>query len=397
MKFILSFLIIHIFFSKFAVDSLSYIVDILANPIKGKGLPMTKKKIVFILNPISGSTNKEGVPHLIETFLDREIFEYTIENTLRAGHASEIARSAVESGVDIVVAVGGDGTVNEVARALTGSTTALGIIPCGSGNGLARHLMLPMNVKGAIEILNKCEIHALDYGIINGMPFFCTCGMGFDAFISMKFALSGKRGPITYVENVLKEGLKYKPETYIVEDETGTNKYEAFLISVANASQYGNDAYIAPQASMHDGLMDVIIMEPFDMLQAAQVSIDMFNKTLDKNSKIKTFRSKHIVIHRTEPGVVHYDGDPIMADADLDIQIKEKGIRVVVNPEADKRKRQPSKAQTAFSEFMSSIHTARTEMVEVVKEASNEVAHDMAKQSRKVQKISKTIQRKLNL
>lgn len=358
---------------------------------------MNRLKIVFILNPISGTASKAGIPHLIDTILDKTKFDYSIAETQRAGHASELARKAVMSGTDIVVAVGGDGTVNEVARALTDTPTALGIIPCGSGNGLARHLMLPMNVKGAIEVLNQCEIHDLDYGTINGMPFFCTCGMGFDAFISMKFALSGKRGPITYVENVLKEGLKYKPETYVIEDETGTEQHRAFLISVANASQYGNDAYIAPQASMRDGLMDIIIMEPFDMFEAAQVSIDMFNKTIDKNSKIKTFRSKHIVIHRSEPGVIHYDGDPIMADADLDIQIKEKGIRMVVNPNADKRKRQPNKAQTAFSEILSSIHTARTEMLDVVKDASSEVAHDITMQSKKVQQISKTIQRKLNL
>lgn len=358
---------------------------------------MDKLKIVFILNPISGTTSKAGIPHLIDTILDKDKFDYSIAETERAGHASELARQAAANGIDIVVAVGGDGTVNEVARALTETNTALGIIPCGSGNGLARHLMLPMNVKGALEIINKCEIHDLDYGIINGMPFFCTCGMGFDAFISMKFAMSGKRGPITYVENVLKEGLKYQPETYQIEDETGTTSYKAFLISVANASQYGNDAYIAPQASMRDGLMDIIIMEPFDMLEAAQVSIDMFNKTIDKNSKIKTFRSKHIVIHRTQPGVVHYDGDPIMTDADIDIQIKEKGIRVVVNPDADKRKRQPTKVQSAFSEFLTSIHTVRTEMLDVVKDTSSELTHDLSKQGRKVQQISKTIQKKLNL
>lgn len=370
------------------------------SPITRRGTTignMTKKRIVFILNPISGTTSKAGVPHLIDTILDKDRFDYTIAETQRAGHASQLAKQAVDDGVDIVVAVGGDGTVNEVARSLVQSHTALAIIPCGSGNGLARHLMLPMNVKGALEVINKCEIHNLDYGTINGMPFFCTCGMGFDAFISMKFAMSGKRGPITYLENVLKEGLKYKPETYILEDETGTKQYEAFLISIANASQYGNDAYIAPQASMHDGLMDIIIMEPFDVLEAAQVSIDMFNKTLDKNSKIKTFRSKHVVIRRSQPGVVHYDGDPIMADADLDIQIKEQGIRVVVNPDADKRKRQPTKVQTAFSEFLTSIHTARTEVLDAVKGASNEVVQDVAKQSKKVQTISKTIQKKLNL
>jgi YegS/Rv2252/BmrU family lipid kinase len=216
-----------------------------------------KQKIVFILNPISGTTSKAGIPEQIESTLDKSKFDYTIVETEHAGHASEIATRAKNEQIDIVVAIGGDGTVNEVARAIVHSHTALGIIPCGSGNGLARHLMLPMNVKKAIEIINMCEIHNLDYGIINDYPFFCTCGMGFDAFVSQKFAEAGKRGPITYIENVLREGLKYKPETYEIEDETGTKRYKAFLISCANASQYGNNAYIAPQASMSDGLMDV--------------------------------------------------------------------------------------------------------------------------------------------
>ncbi len=356
-----------------------------------------KKKIIFILNPVSGVASKAGIPHLIETTLDHDIYDYDIVETQRAGHASELAKAAAEQGTDIVVAVGGDGTVNEVARAICDSDTALGIIPCGSGNGLARHLMLPLNAQGAINLLNTCEIHSLDYGCINGMPFFCTCGMGFDAFISLKFANAGKRGPITYVENVLREGLKYKPETYTIEDETGTREYKAFLISVANASQYGNDAYIAPQASMRDGLMDVIIMEPFDVIEAAQVSLDMFNKTIDKNSHIKTFRSKHIHVHRTQPGVIHYDGDPIMADADLDIIIREKGIKVVVNPNADKRRRHPSKMQTAFSEFMSTIHDARTEVLGAVRETGEAVAADLTAQTKKVQKISRQIQEKLNL
>lgn len=356
-----------------------------------------KKKIVFILNPISGTVAKEGIPHIIETVLDHDQFDYTIIPTQRAGHASEIARQVAADGVDIVVAIGGDGTVNEVARAIVNTQTALAIIPCGSGNGLARHLMLPLNVRGAIQTINRCEIHELDYGCINGMPFFCTCGMGFDAFISMKFAHAGKRGPITYVENVLKEGLKYQPETYTIEDETGTHTYKAFLISIANASQYGNDAYIAPQASMRDGLMDVIIMEPFDVLEAAQVSIDMFNKTLDKNSKIKTFRTKHLHISRSQPGVIHYDGDPIMADADLDITVRERGIRVVVNPDADKRRRCPTKVQTAFSEFLTAIHNARVDAISAVRETGEALTADINAQRRKVQHISKQIQDKLNL
>ena len=194
-----------------------------------------KKNILFIMNPISGTARKAGIPGLIEERLDKEKFDYSVVNTMYAGHATEIAKEAKEKGTDIVVAVGGDGTVNEVARSIVQSGTALGIIPCGSGNGLARHLMLPMDIGKAINLINRCEIHSLDYGIINDNPFFCTCGMGFDAFISMKFSEAGKRGPVTYIENVLREGLKYRPETYEVHDENGTHIHKAFLKSSDNA------------------------------------------------------------------------------------------------------------------------------------------------------------------
>ncbi len=339
------------------------------------------KRIVFIMNPISGTQNKAGIPELIERTLDHEQFSYELRLTEHAGHASEIANEAKEQGVDIVVAIGGDGTVNEVARAIVHSNTALGIMPCGSGNGLARHLLLPMNLKKSIEILNRCEIHELDYGIINGHAFFCTCGMGFDAFVSQKFAEAGKRGPITYVENVLREGLKYKPETYEIQDEQGTTRAKAFLISCANASQYGNNAYIAPQASMSDGLLDVIIMEPFDVIEAPQISIEMFNKTLDKNSKIKTFKCQRLHIHRKQPGFIHFDGDPVMTDADVDIELKPKGIRVVVNPDGDKRLRRPNALQSAASELFNEINIVRD---------------DLTKQRRHVLALSKVLQRKLN-
>lgn len=341
-----------------------------------------KKKIVFIMNPISGTASKASIPNLIDSILDKDRFEYEIRTTERAGHASEIASEAKEAHVDIVVAVGGDGTVNEVARAIVHSDTALGILPCGSGNGLARHLMLPMNLKKSIEIINQCEIHDLDYGVINGYPFFCTCGMGFDAFVSMKFAESGKRGPISYAENILREGLKYQPETYTLEDETGTKQYKAFLISCANASQYGNNAYIAPQASMSDGLMDVVIMEPFDVLEAPQVSFDMFNKTLDKHSKIKSFRCKKLHITRTKPGVIHYDGDPVMTGADIDVHLEEKGIKIIVNPFADKSARKPNAIQLAFADFFNGLNAVRS---------------DIREQGRKVEALSKLVQSKLNL
>lgn len=344
-----------------------------------------KKKILFIMNPISGTASKAAVPSLIDSVLDKELFEYEIRMTERAGHASEIATEAKNNHVHVVVAVGGDGTVNEVARSLVHSDTALGILPCGSGNGLARHLLLPMNLKKCIEVINQCQIRDLDYGVINDHPFFCTCGMGFDAFVSMKFAESGKRGPITYAENILREGLKYKPETYTLEDETGTKQYKAFLISCANASQYGNNAYIAPQASMSDGLMDVVIMEPFDVIEAPQVSFDMFNKTLDKNSKIKSFRCKKLHITRSQPGVIHYDGDPVMTGAEIDVHLEEKGIKMLVNPFANKNDRKPNMIQSAFADFFNDFNAVR-----------DDIHKDIQRQSKRVEAISKLVQKKLN-
>ena len=327
--------------------------------INGHKSKKMKKKIIFVINLISGTSSKAGIPDIIDRELDKQQFDYEIVTTQYAGHATEIATKAKNDGIDLVVAIGGDGTVNEVARAIVHSNTALGIIPCGSGNGLARHLLLPMNVHKCIELINICEIRDLDYGIINGYPFFCTCGMGFDAFISQKFAEAGKRGPITYAENILREGLKYKPETYILEDESGTHKYKAFLISCANASQYGNNAYIAPQASMSDGLLDVVIMEPFDAFEAPQVSIDMFNKTLDRNSKIKTFRCRKLHIHRNSPGAIHYDGDPVTTGEDIDVELQPKGIKIIVNPYADRSLRQPNALQTAAAEMFNDINAIR--------------------------------------
>ncbi|MCR5513147.1 MAG: diacylglycerol kinase family lipid kinase [Prevotella sp.] len=343
-----------------------------------------KRRIVFIINPISGTSNKDEMPKLISKHLDQDCFMYEVRFTEYAGHAAEIARQSAAEGIDIVVAVGGDGTINEVARSLVHTQTALGIIPCGSGNGLARHLCIPIDAVKAIELINQCQIEAFDYGVINGLPFFCTCGMGFDAFISLKFAEAGKRGPITYVENVLKEGLKYQPETYEIVDDNGTVYHKAFLIACANASQYGNNAYIAPGATMRDGMMDVIIMEPFTALDAPQIAADLFMKTLQNNSKIKTFRAKNIKIHRKRPGAIHYDGDPVMTDNDIDVHIEHLGIRIISNPQATEDTAQPNPFLNAFSDFFNNINNVR-----------EDIGRDIEKSGRRIQAINKVLLRKL--
>ena len=301
-----------------------------------------KNKIVFVVNPISGTQGKKAILKWIDERIDRTIHDYSIVKTEYAGHATQIAAAAVKEGVHMVVAIGGDGTINEIARALVHTETALGIIPCGSGNGLARHLRIPMDPKAAIDIINQNKRLCIDYGKINNIPFFCTCGVGFDAFVSLKFADSGKRGLLTYLENTLHESLNYKPETYEIENEEGTVKYKAFLIACGNASQYGNNAYITPQASLTDGLMDVTIMEPFTVLDVPSLSFQLFNKTLDQNSRIKTMRTKKIKIHRTKEGVLHFDGDPLMAGKELEVEIIPQGLYVIA---AEKKKEKKEKKE----------------------------------------------------
>lgn len=314
-----------------------------------------KRSITFIVNPISGTKSKEALPHLVGQHIDAHKYDCRILRTEYAGHAAVIASQCVNQGCDICVAVGGDGTVNEVARALVHSDTALGIVPCGSGNGLARHLCLPMDMEKAIKIINLGQADLFDYGIINMHPFFCTCGMGFDAFVSLKFAESGKRGLTTYVENVLKEGLSYEPDTYTVEDATGRKQYKAFLIACANAAQYGNNAYIAPGASMQDGLMDVIIMEPFNVIEASTIAVDLFTKTLGNNSHIKTFQTRRIHIHRNRPGAVHFDGDPITMGTEIDVEIRSGGLKAVVNPQITEDAARPNRMVNVISRMVDKV------------------------------------------
>ena len=321
-----------------------------------------KKRIVFVVNPISGTQGKKAILKWIDERLDRSVYDYSIVKTEYAGHATQIAANAVQEKVDVVVAIGGDGTINEIARSLVHTNTALGIIPCGSGNGLARHLRIPMEPKAAIDVLNRGHELCIDYGKINNIPFFCTCGVGFDAFISLKFADSGKRGLLTYLENTLHESLTYQPETYEIENEEGTMKYKAWLIACGNASQYGNDAYIAPQASLTDGLMDVTIMEPFTVLDVPSLSFQLFNKTIDQNSRVKTMRAKKIKIHRVNDGVMHFDGDPLMAGKELEVEIVPAGLRVIASEKKKEKPENPNLLQV-ISNYFSGLHLKGEEMM----------------------------------
>lgn len=339
-----------------------------------------KKKIIFIVNPISGTHNKNQILNLISKIIDKARYEWEIWYTEYAGHAVELAARAAAASVYMVVAIGGDGTINEIGRSLIHTNTALGIIPCGSGNGLARHLRIPLDPKKALRIINEGLIESIDYGTINDICFFCTCGVGFDAFISLKFATAGKRGVLTYLEKTLQEGLTYQPETYELETEDGVYKYKAFVVACANASQYGNNAYIAPNACLTDGWLDVTIIEPFTVLEIPTLAYQLFNKKINQNSHYRTFRCKRLTIKRQKEGVMHFDGDPIDGEKVVNVEVKHHGLRVVV----------PSEHEAADS--ANPVRQMAQDYIRDIREINESIAGNIHNTNQKfIQKISRKL------
>lgn len=289
-----------------------------------------KEKIAFIINPKSGTQQKQTIPETINKILDGSKFESVFFFTKCPGHATEVTTSLIKENYDRIIAVGGDGTVNEVAKAMIDTHVAFGIIPCGSGNGLARFLNIPMKLEDAILLQNKGKRLSIDYGRINDHPFFCTCGVGFDAHIGNRFAQAAKRGLWTYVKETFSAYFSYKPKKYSVKIDGEKIKTRAFLITVANAGQYGNDAYIAPQADICDGILDICILNPFPMRKAIGLGFRLFNKTMDKSEFVTVFKGKEIVIKRKKEGEVHLDGEPAIMGKKLKIKIIPKGLDVII-------------------------------------------------------------------
>ena len=291
-----------------------------------------RKHILAIINPVSGIGSKDKLPRLIDTVVDHETNDVSIVMSEYAGHAREIAAQAVSDGIDVVVAVGGDGTVNEVGSALCQTSTALAIVPCGSGNGLARHLRIPTNSSRALQVINNGAVGQFDYCTVNGKPFFCTCGMGFDATVSYKFSNEGTRGFITYIKTALSEYVKYKPQEYLIDIDGKKMQEKAFVIACCNAAQYGNNAYIAPRATMQDGLLDLTVMHPFSLAQSPLIGARLFLRQLGNDHHVSIYRGKRVVIERRRDDIMHIDGDPVMMPQRIVIENISKGIKILVPP-----------------------------------------------------------------
>jgi YegS/Rv2252/BmrU family lipid kinase len=289
-----------------------------------------RETVLFIVNPVAGSDSKRQIPDRIVKSLDSNRFIPSIVYSKNPGNATEIAKEHYDKGIRKIVAVGGDGTVNEVAKILISTNSTLGIIPLGSGNGLARHLKIPFNINLAVNLINRDQIAMLDFGLINQTPFFCTAGVGFDALVGYKFGQLKERGFTNYVKTTIKEFFRYQPQSYTLRDNGQALNKEAFLITVANASQFGNNAYIAPNADVTDGMLDVTIISPFPKFLSPSFGIKLFNRKLGRSRYVEMFRIKQLTIERKEPGFVHFDGEPASMEENLTFKVKPMGLNVFV-------------------------------------------------------------------
>ncbi len=289
---------------------------------------MSKKNICFIINPISGVGRQKTIEKLIETHLDRKAFDFSVAYTNAPKHATELAKKAVEEGANIVVAVGGDGSVNEVAKGLIGSSTLMGILPAGSGNGLARHLGIPMNLEKAILLLQNGNSKKIDTIQLNDEKFVNVAGVGFDAHIGWEFSKFGKRGLSSYLKVILHELPALKTQEFELIIDGKSLFYNAYLISFANGSQWGNNAYIAPLADIQDGVMDVVVLKNFSWLKSVTLGYKLFKKKIHTASAIEIIKTTELIV-KQKNNIAHIDGEPILSGQTLVIKVNPLSLNVI--------------------------------------------------------------------
>lgn len=289
---------------------------------------MDNNRLLLIINPVSGTTDKRKLAGRMVGRLTEAGFDVETAYTTCRGDATRLARKGVDEGFGGVLACGGDGTVNETARALCDTPVALGIIPAGSGNGLARHLALPIDPMLSLEVIAERHIVPCDYATVNDHRFFCTFGVGFDAAVSHRFARMNRRGAVSYVKSAFSEFVRYNPQTYTVSANGVTVTEKAFLVAVCNASQYGNNAYIAPGASITDGLLDITVVHSGNPLSAAVLGFDLMTGYINRNTLIQTFRTPAAAIYREKGGEAHLDGEPVIMPDILDFRCHHRGLRI---------------------------------------------------------------------
>lgn len=288
-------------------------------------------KILFIINPISGVGKKNTIPFLIEKKMKNSAIEWRILYTERRKHGATIARDEA-SNYDAIVAVGGDGSVNEIGSALIGKACALGILPCGSGNGLARHLKIPLKLDKAIERIVAFNVIEIDTGLVNETPFLGTCGFGFDAHIAQKFDTFGKRGFLSYARLVIKEYNHFQAPRFTISGKDFEDVKDVILCSVANSSQFGNGFTISPNSDIQDGIFELVYLERFKWIKAPFLTQKFFTGKIQKSKHFSTRAFQHelkLTVHSDQEMYFHIDGEPQKGKNEYILKIQPKSLKII--------------------------------------------------------------------
>ena len=290
-------------------------------------------KLRFVFNPRSGRPRRNAPVHqLLKDFISARALDAELVRTEGPGHATEIARDAVAAGCLRVVAVGGDGTVNEVAQALIRTPVAMGLVPCGSGNGLALHLGLPKTLLEALELASGAagRAAAIDTGLVNGLTFVNVMGMGLDADVSRRFNRLTRRGLPAYTLTALAAFFSRKAERCHISVGAHRESVDALLVSVANSDQYGNAAKIAPGARVDDGVLDLVAVRPVGMISACALGARLFLGTIDRSRNARRLKGERFVIERPAAGMIHTDGETHMTGAHVEVSVRPRSLRIIV-------------------------------------------------------------------
>lgn len=297
---------------------------------------MSRSDVRLIVNPHSGTRSKSSLPELLVEALAPRGLHVSVRETSAPGDAARFASEAVDDGCNMVAVAGGDGTVNEAGSALIGTDLPLALLPCGSGNGLARSLGLSTDLRDCIRVIAEGTPRAIDCGMVGNRPFFCTFGMGFDAAVTEKFSMAGRRGRATYVRSALLEFLHFKPQSYAIRIGGNIITERALIVAVCNASQYGNNAYIAPYASLCDGQLDVTVIHDGPLLMQAVAGVQLLSGRIDRNILVETFRTPSVEISRLDDAPAHIDGELFRPGRRIEIKCYPSALNVIADKNADR-------------------------------------------------------------
>lgn len=293
--------------------------------------PIIKKTIWFIVNPVAGVGNKQTFPQLVAQTIDKSLYNYEIIFTKKQGHATTLSQDAVRNRIDIVAAVGGDGTINEVARSLIHSDTVLGLVPGGSGNGLARHLNIPLSAEGALKLINTDKTTKIDTGIINGRPFVSIAGVGFDALVAKEYAKLSHRGFLSYFRIVAGRYQGYKPKRYkLILDNDVVIEKDALFITMANSNQFGYNTKIAPNAKLNDGLIDVCVVEKPNIFEMPLIINLLFLKMIHHSKYVHIHKATQVEVYRDKNRYINLDGEPVKLSKNLHIVVNPLSLNIII-------------------------------------------------------------------